>query len=570
MLRVEDLRVSIAGAPILHGVSLGVDEGEITAVTGESGSGKSMTALAIARLLPDAATAAGRVTLDGTELMAAAEPEMCRLRGARIGMVFQEPMTALNPLHAIGDQVAETIRIHTGAPRAEARARAAEALARVELPPDRFAPSRYPHELSGGQRQRVVVAIATALRPRLLIADEPTTALDVLTQARILNLLQGLANEHGMGLLLVTHDLAVVARLARRIVVMREGRVVEDGPAHRVLAERRHPYTRALFEASGHLPSRGTPTAPSTPDRTPVGNHPPGRRAGHTRPPAAGEPPAGPPLLVARGVVREHRRSRGLLRAARVERVLHGVSLHVREGESVGLVGPSGCGKSTLARAVLGLEPIQGGSIAIGGHPMTPRAGPDLRRRVQAVFQDPYGSLNPRHRAGRLVAEPFHLARPRPGAAARREAVAEALDAVGLPADALERHPHEFSGGQRQRLAIARALVIRPDLVVLDEAVSALDVRVRARILDLLAELQTRYGLAYLFISHDLAVVRAVTDRVLVMEEGRIVEEGPTDAVFAAARHPLTRALLGAIPRLPADPEGAAPCSTDPSTTRAS
>ena len=561
MLSVEDLRLSIDGTEVLRGVSLGVEEGDVTALTGESGSGKSMTALSIMRLLPEAARASGRIVLDGTDLMAAAEPQMCRIRGARVGMVFQEPMTALNPLQTIGAQVAETIRLHTGAPPAEASARAAEALTRAELPPDRVPPSRYPHELSGGQRQRVVVAIATALRPRLLIADEPTTALDVLTQARILDLLRGLAGEHGMGLLLVTHDLAVVAGIAHRLVVMRDGEVVEDGPTARVLARPRHPYTRALMDASSTPARRGPPA-----DRLS-----PGRRAGDTRRPAAGEPSGGPgpdrgsrrAVLHLRGVVREHRPPGGLLRRRPAERILHGIDLTVHEGESVGLVGPSGCGKSTLARAVLGLDPIQAGSIRLGGEPMGPGAGHALRRRIQAVFQDPYGSLNPRHRAGRLVAEPFHLARPRPDAAARRAAVAEALDAVGLPARAIDRHPHEFSGGQRQRLAIARALVIRPDIVVLDEAVSALDVRVRARVLDLLADLQDRLGLAYLFISHDLAVVRAVTDRVIVMEDGRIVEEGPTEAVFAAPRHAMTRALLAAVPRLPADAD---PRSTEPAS----
>ena len=529
-LAVEGLRVSIGGAPILSDVELGVAEGGVTALIGESGSGKSMTALAIMRLLPDTASSAGSIRLAGTDLAALSEAQMCRRRGAEIGMVFQEPMTALNPLRTIGDQVAEAVLQHAGASRSEARARAAEALARVGLPPDRHPPTRYPHELSGGQRQRVVVALATILSPKLLIADEPTTALDVLTQARILDLLRRLAAENGTGLLLVTHDLAVVSGIAERIVVMRDGAVVEDGPASRILRGRGHPYTRALLGAS----------APS-----------PGRRAGDTRPPAAGEPSGGPALLEVAGIVREHRRPGGLLRRGRVRRILHGTSLTIRAGESVGLVGPSGCGKSTLARAVLGLDPIQGGAIRLAGHPMTPHAGPDLRRRIQAVFQDPYGSLNPRHRAGRAVAEPFHLVRPRPDAATRAAAVAEALDAVGLPGDATDRHPYAFSGGQRQRLAIARAVVIRPDLVVLDEAVSALDVRVRTRVLDLLADLRRRYGLATLFISHDLAVVRAVSDRVLVMEEGRIVEEGPTEDVFASPRHPLTRALLAAVPRLP-------------------
>ena len=650
MLEVAGLSVEIAGAPVLRGVSLSVGEGEILAVTGESGSGKSMTALAVMGLLPEGARAAGRIALGDRDLLAASEAEMCALRGAEIGMVFQEPMTALNPVRTIGDQVAETARVHAGASRREARALAREALARAELPPDRCPPSRYPHELSGGQRQRVCIAMAVALRPRLLIADEPTTALDVTTQARILALLRRLVGEEGMGLLLITHDLAVVAGLAHRIAVMREGRVVEHGPAARVLAERRHPYTRALFEASRHVPMRRLSAtapprseddrppppssdrarapwraarAPATPDRdgaspaevtfegasgprgrgdlgaasstgpragstweapalvnadagppslsvpTHTASASPGRGNGPGPPrpsdaPAAmsgRNPPARPtepgpgtasrPLLEVRGLVRAYDLPRRLFEPRRVHHAVGGVSLAVREGESVGLVGESGCGKSTLARAILGLDPVQGGTIQLGGEPMTVRAGHDVRRRIGAVFQDPYGSFNPRHRVARSVAEPFHLMPDAPRGDARRRAVAEALDAVGLPPDAASRHVHAFSGGQRQRLAIARALVIRPALIVLDEAVSALDVRVRARILDLLADLRARHGLAYLFISHDLTVVRAITDRVLVMAAGEIVEEGPTEAVLTRPRHPATRALVEAAPRLP-------------------
>ena len=581
MLEVAGLGVEIAGARVVDDVSLGVAAGEIVAVTGESGSGKSMTALAVMGLLPEGAQATGRIALRGRDLLAASEPEMCAVRGARIGMVFQEPMTALNPVQAVGDQVAETVRVHTGASRREARARAAEALTRAELPPNRFPLGRYPHELSGGQRQRVCLAMAIALRPALLIADEPTTALDVTTQARILTLLRRLVDEDGLGLLIVTHDLAVVAGLADRIAVMREGRVVEHGPTARVLAERRHPYTRALLDASRHVPKRGpAPSPPAGPAIAPeftatsereLPGAPDDRSARPPRPATAsrqaaarrpagvsapGTPPdpppsLGAPLLEVRGLVRTYPLPRRLFEPRRVHRAVGGVSLDLGSGESVGLVGESGCGKSTLARAILGLDPVQAGTIRLGGAPVTAHAGHAVRRRIQAVFQDPYGSFNPRHRVARSVAEPFHLMPDAPRGEARRRAVAEALGAVGLPADAMERHIHEFSGGQRQRIAIARALVIRPALIVLDEAVSALDVRVRARILDLLAELQDRYGLAYLFISHDLTVVRAITDRVLVMEAGEIVEQGPTEAVLAAPRHPATRALVEAAPHLP-------------------
>ena len=551
MLAVRGLRVEIGGAAVVADLSIDVAEGEVVAITGESGSGKSMTALAIMRLLPDGARASGKIALDGRDLGAATEREMCGVRGGEIGMVFQEPMTALDPLQTIGEQVSEAVRIHARAPRAEARARAAEVLARAELPPDRFPLSRYPHELSGGQRQRVCIAMAIAAGPRLLIADEPTTALDVTTQARILALLRRLVDEDGMGLLMITHDLAVVAGMADRIAVMREGRVVEAGPAADVLSERCHPYTRALIEATTHVPTRGGIPASGAPSRRRPTS---GGWAGSAPATGRGPPDAPHPLLEVRGVSRDYVLPRGLLGPRRVHRALGDVSLDVREGESVGLVGPSGCGKSTLARAILGLDAVQAGEIRLGGAPMAPGAGHAVRRRVQAVFQDPFGSFNPRHRVARLVAEPFHLMPDAPRGAQRRAAVAEALEAVGLPPDAAGRHIHAFSGGQRQRIAIARALLIRPALIVLDEAVSALDVRVRARVLDLLADLQGRFGLAYLFISHDLTVVRAVTDRVAVMEAGSIVEEGATETVFAAPRHPATRALIEAAPRLPDPP----------------
>ncbi|RMH53676.1 MAG: ABC transporter ATP-binding protein [Alphaproteobacteria bacterium] len=522
LLSVEALSLSIGGTPILHDVSLAVGPGEILGVIGESGSGKSMTALAIMGLLPRGSRARGRILLSGRDLMPLSDREMCRIRGAEIGMVFQEPMTALNPLRTIGDQVAETVLQHRAAGRGEAMAIARAALERVELPPDRFPPGRYPHELSGGQRQRVVIAMAIALRPKLLICDEPTTALDVTTQAQILKLLKGLVAEQGMGMMFITHDLAVVAGLADRIAVMRDGRVVEDGPTRQLFAAMRHPYTRALRDASAHRPQRSR--------RSP-----------------------GTPLLEVRGAVRDYRLPRrSLLGPVPVFRAVDHVSLTIRRGENLGLVGESGCGKSTLTRAILGLEPLQGGVIELDGQRIDAAAGvpPALRRRMQVVFQDPYGSFDPRWRVGRLVAEPFHLVRPRPGAAEIERAVAEALEAVGLSAADRRRFPHEFSGGQRQRIAIARALVTRPELILLDEAVSALDVRVRAQILDLLAELSERFGLSYLFISHDLSVVRAITDRVLVMKAGRIVEEGETEQVFAAPRHAYTRELLAATPRL--------------------
>ena len=523
MIAVEGLSLDIDDKTVLRDLSFALREGAVFGLVGESGSGKSMTALALMRLLPRGAHTRGRVLLDGTDLMALDEAAMCARRGCDIAMIFQEPMTALNPVQTIGDQVAEALVIHGKATRAEAGRIAAEKLARVGLPPDRVPPTRYPHELSGGQRQRVCIAMAIALRPRLLIADEPTTALDVTTQAQILALLRGLVAEEGMALLLITHDLAVVAGMAADLAVMRDGAIVEHGPTEQVLREMRHPYTRALFEASSHRPDAVT-----------------GKRA------AA-------PLLELHEVVRDYpARRRGLFRRPAPFRAVNRVSLRLARGESLGLVGESGCGKSTLTRAILGLEAVQGGEIRLDGE--TVHAGQHMprhmRRKMQVVFQDPYGSFNPRWRVGRLVAEPFHLLPAPPDDPRGR--VAEALEAVGLTAGDMDKYIHQFSGGQRQRIAIARALIIRPELIILDEAVSALDVRVRARILDLLADLRGRFGLSYLFISHDLGVVRAVTDRVLVMQGGRIVEEGATETVLGAPRAAYTQRLIAAAPRLPA------------------
>ncbi len=514
MIQTHDLTVTIREATVLRGVDLRLVPGTITGLVGESGSGKSMTALAIIGLLPRRARATGQVLLDGRNLLKTPEKQMCAIRGRRIGMIFQEPMTALNPLMTIGDQVAEVLRIHHGLDRPAARARARQKLDRVGLPQPRFPLTLYPHELSGGQRQRVAIALAIAERPDLLIADEPTTALDVTTQAQILDLLAGLVRDEGMALLLITHDLAVVAGLADRVAVMKSGEIVEEGATETLFRTQSHPYTRQLFAASRHAPAR------------------------RLRPSDA-------PLLQIRDAVREYR-----LPGGGALRAVDGVSLTIARGESVGLVGESGCGKSTLTRAVLGLDMLQGGQILLDGRQIT--AGhhmpPSLRAKMQVVFQDPFGSFDPRWRVRRLVAEPFHLTgRPRDW----QDRVCAALEEVGLNAADADRYIHEFSGGQRQRIAIARALIIRPDLIVLDEAVSALDVRVRAQVLDLLAGLRDRNGLGYLFISHDLSVVRGITDRVLVMKQGRIVEDGSAEQVIDAPRDAYTRRLVAAMPRIP-------------------
>jgi len=518
MIAVKTLSLDIHDTPILRGVSFDIAPGEIFGLVGESGSGKSLTALMLMGLLPRGTRVTGTVKMGETDLLQLTEAQMCGLRGNKIGMIFQEPMTALNPLQTIGAQVAETLVIHGRATRAEALRIARDRLDRVGL--SHLSLDRYPHELSGGQRQRVCIAAAIALNPALLIADEPTTALDVTTQAQILDLLKSLVADDGLSLLLITHDLAVVAQMAHRIGVMQAGEIIETGPTAEVLAQQNHRYTRALFAASSHIPARVTQPAPE-------------------------------PLLVVDNVHRHYPGPRQGLRRGRPIEAVRGVSFELNKGESLGLVGESGCGKSTLTRAILGLEQVQRGDIRLFGQSIVPQMPTSLRAGIQVVFQDPYGSFNPRWTIEKIIAEPFHLLPDPPKGADRRDRVAGALTAVRLSPDDMAKYPHEVAGGQRQRIAIARALITRPKILVLDEAVSALDVSVRARILDLLAELQGEFGLSYLFISHDLTVVRAITDRVLVMQAGVIVEEGPTQAVFDAPAHPYTRQLLAAAPRLP-------------------
>ncbi|CTQ34273.1 ABC transporter ATP-binding protein [Jannaschia rubra] len=504
MIAVRDLSLSIHGQPLLRDVSFDLAPGRITGLVGESGSGKSMTALAMIGLLPVPLRAEGSIRLDDRDLLAMTEREWLGVRGRDIAMIFQEPMTALNPVQTIGAQVSETLRLN-GTPRTEALRIARGGLDRVGL--EHIALDRYPHQLSGGQRQRVCIALAIARRPRLLIADEPTTALDVTTQAQILDLLRDLVREDGMSLLLITHDLGVVAGMADDVAVMRQGRIVEQGATEPLFRARAHPYTRDLLSAS-------------------------------QPPPRVPRAVADDLVLTARDVTRRY----GALTA------VDGVSLTLNRGESLGLVGESGCGKSTLTRALLGLEPVQGGTIDLLGRPGGLAMTRDDRARISVVFQDPYGSFDPRWTVARLVQEPFHLTGRPPDA---RDRAVRALEQVGLSADDLSKYPHEFSGGQRQRIAIARALITEPDVLVLDEAVSALDVRVRAQVLDLLDDLQARLGLSYLFISHDLTVVRAICDNVLVMQAGRIVERGPAARVFDAPEHDYTRVLIDAAPAIP-------------------
>ncbi|MER8391785.1 dipeptide ABC transporter ATP-binding protein [Mesorhizobium sp. M1340] len=526
LLEIEKLSLTIGSTRILRDIELSVAPGEVMGLVGESGSGKSMTALTVMQLLPWAAHTSGRITFDGIDILAASEDQMCALRGDDIGMVFQEPMTALNPVKTIGEQVAEGIRWHTRASRADAEERARKMLDRVGLPAAQFPLSRYPHELSGGQRQRVVIAIACALKPKLLIADEPTTALDVVLQAQILDLLRDLVAENRMGLLLISHDLAVVTEMADRIIILRHGEVMEAGDTARTLSEQLHPYTRQLAQASMHVPARA---------RT--------HDSGSAK-----------PLLQVENVTRDYpgRRTSLLKRAAPI-RAVDDVSFAMAPGQSVALVGRSGCGKSTLARMILALDKPTAGMIRFRGDTLTGKSEAELkpaRRNMQVVFQDPYGSFDPRQKVERLVAEPLHVLEKKPAPAARREMVAHALHEVGLSPGDMDKYPHEFSGGQRQRLSIARAIITRPKLVVADEPVSALDVSIRAQILDLFAELNQKLGIAYLFITHDLTVARAITDEVMVMHDGKIVERGRTSEVLDHPQSAAAKALVAAAPDL--------------------
>ena len=511
-LSIEGLTVALPPgadrAAAVENVSLTVSAGEIVCVVGESGSGKSVTAGAVMGLLPPGLRARGVIRFEGQDLLRATPAQMRAVRGARIGMVFQEPMTALNPLMRVGEQIAEVLRVHGQAPGfGQLAGRVAPMLEAVGLPEPERMLRAYPHTLSGGQRQRVVIAMALALEPAILIADEPTTALDVTTQMQVLQLIRSIQRRRGMGVLFITHDFGVVAEIADRVAVMRQGVVVEQGLAADVLARPQHPYTQALLAA--------VPAASRTPRPTVTA----------------------PVLLRLQDVGRSY--------GNRV--AVDGVSLEVRRGETLGVVGESGSGKSTLARCVVNLVTPDRGSIVYDGTELVglSRAGwAPLRRRIGMVFQDPFASLNPRRRVGDIVAEGLRAHR----VPDRDRRVAALLALVQLDPGAAQRFPHEFSGGQRQRIGIARALALEPELLVADEPVSALDVSVQAGILALLERLRTELGLAMLFITHDLRVAAQVCDRVAVMQAGRVVETGPVQDVFARPQHAYTRALLASVP----------------------
>jgi glutathione transport system ATP-binding protein len=566
VLVVDDLTVEFATTErtveAIRGVGFSVGAGETVALVGESGSGKSVTALSVMRLVEHGG---GRITRgriefarpDGTrlDLVQADGATMRAIRGAEIAMIFQEPMTSLNPVFTVGEQIAESVRLHQGKDRATALAEALRMLELVRIPEAAHVLGRYPHQLSGGMRQRVMIAMALACRPRLLIADEPSTALDVTIQAQILTLIRLLQDELGMAVVFITHDMGVVAEIADRVVVMWQGEKVEEGAAQPIFATPRHPYTRALLSA---VPTLGAMQGTDAPAKFPLL-----AVDGTAAAPSAAAPPAvarttapGPngnaaPLLRVRGLTTRFDVRGGFLN--RVRRRVHAVeqvNFDLAAGETLGLVGESGCGKSTTGRALLRLVDIAGGSIEFGGRDIARLPASEVRpvrRDIQMIFQDPFASLDPRLTVGFSIAEPLYVHGIASGSAAQ-DRVAWLLQHVGLSPDHAQRYPHEFSGGQRQRLAIARALALNPKIIVADEAVSALDVSIRAQIVNLLLDLQDEFGLSFLFISHDMAVIERVSHRVAVMYLGQIVEIGPRRAVFENPQHPYTRRLMSAVP----------------------
>ncbi len=524
LLTLDGLSVRLpSGADRPHALSdvtLTLQPNEILCVVGESGSGKSMTANAVMRLLPTGvAIDQGQVLFGGRDLASLDESAMRKVRGAGIAMIFQEPMTALNPLRTIGDQIGEMFRIHTSLSSAEIFARVLDCLTEVRIPDPELTIRAYPHELSGGQRQRAMIAMALALDPKVLIADEPTTALDVTTQAQILALIRDLQARKGTGVLFITHDFGVVAEIATRVAVMQHGKVVELGSTQEVLRRPQHPYTRQLIGAVPHLKA------------------PPPRVVSTDM------------ILSIEDVSKTYRTGGFLGRGARVTHAVRDVSLRLPKGGTLGIVGESGSGKSTLARCIVKLIDPDKGSIRLGGTNLLSLTGESLRKeraRVQMVFQDPFGSLNPRRQVGELVAQgPMIHGLPRAEAEKRAR---ELFVLVGLDPASSDRFPHEFSGGQRQRIGLARALALQPEVLVADEPVSALDVSVQAQVLKLLADLRTRLGLSLVFITHDLRVAAQICDLVAVMKDGLVVETGPTAQVFEHPQHPYTQALLASVP----------------------
>jgi len=534
LLEIKNLSVSFGeGAKeikAMQGASLKIDQGETVALVGESGSGKSVTALSVMKLLPypTAHHPSGSITFAGEELINAGEARMRDLRGNRIAMIFQEPLNSLNPLHSIEKQISEVLFVHKMMDKAQAQARVIELLKLVGLEEAIDRLDALPHQFSGGQQQRVMIAMALANEPDLLIADEPTTAVDVTIQAQLLKLLTELRDKLGMALLLITHDLGVVRKMADRVLVMNNGQVVEQGTMADVFDNPQDPYTKHLLGAE----PKGTPDAAD---------------------------PNAPALMSGEDIKVWFPIKQGLMRRTTGHvKAVDGVSLSIKRGHTLGVVGESGSGKSTLARALLRLEGSEGGIVFDGEnlHTIMEKALRPLRKRIQIVFQDPFGSLSPRLSVGQIVGEGLKVHGLGGNDEERHTLIAYTLKEVGLEPEMMERYPHEFSGGQRQRISIARALVLKPDFIVMDEPTSALDMSVQAQIVDLLRDLQQRHGLTYMFISHDLKVVRAVSHDIVVMRQGRIVEQGPTAEIFANPKKPYTRALMAAALEMNADDSG--------------
>ena len=519
ILEVSDLAVAFHGKRVVEDVSFHIERGETLALVGESGSGKTVTALSIPQLLPypQASHPQGSIRLDGVEMVGASKSQLLQMRGDRVGMIFQEPMTSLNPLHKVGRQVGEVLFVHRRLKREAAHARTLQLLHLVGLQRAEERLGAFPHELSGGQRQRVMIAMALANEPDLLIADEPTTALDVTIQAQILKLLKDLQRRLNMALLLITHDLGIVRKVADRVCVMQGGRIVEAGANRQIFTAPSHKYTRMLID--------------SEPSGLPV------------------QADKGAKVVLAATNLRVHFKiGAGFLAKKRELKAVDDVSISIREGHTVGVVGESGSGKTTLGLALLRLI-ASSGEVSLGGtpiHDLRSNALKPLRRAMQIVFQDPYGSLSPRRSVQQIIEQGLRVHEPQLDAEARARSVDQALNDVGLDPSDKDRYPHEFSGGQRQRIAIARAIILRPQLIVLDEPTSSLDMSVQSQVVDLLRELQVRYRLSYLFISHDLKVVKALADELIVMKDGAIVEQGPAADIFAKPKHEYTKALLAA------------------------
>ena len=600
LLSIENLHVqfhtSAGVVRAVEGLTYAIRPGEIVAVVGESGSGKSVSALATMRLLPRrTARVQGRILFDGRDLLTLDDEEMRRVRGRQISMIFQEPMTSLNPILPIGLQITEPLQIHLGMSDEQARARAVELMRMVGIPDAERRLDQYPHQFSGGMRQRVMIAIGLACNPKLIIADEPTTALDVTIQAQILELMKDLARKLNIALIIITHNLGIVARYADRVIVMYAGRLVEQGPADAIFQRPRHPYTMGLLRSVPRLDRpRGAKleTIEGLPPN--LAAAPPGcrfaPRCPYKLPACANDPPLVPtdtggmsaciraaeiaagkiswaaaggtaaaavagvrpqPLLSVRHLTKHYPVRSTLGGAKGVVRAAEDVSFDIYPGETLGLVGESGCGKTTVGRLILRLEEPTAGEIVFEGRDLVTAAAAELqavRRKVQVIFQDPYSSLNPRMTVGQIIREPLGVYKIVSGAAAEKERVAKLLNDVGLRPEMADRYPHQLSGGQRQRVGIARALAMEPSFIVCDEAVSALDVSIQGQIINLLEDLQRQYRLAYLFIAHDLAVVRHIATRVIVMYLGRVMEIADRDALYREPLHPYTKLLLDAAP----------------------